>query len=148
MAKMIFVNLPVADVAASTAFYEAIGATRNPQLSQDGAASAMVFSDTITFMLLSHEHFARFAPKAIADAHVANEVLLTMSEESREAVDAIVAKAVAAGGKGDPSPMESMSPAHNGLPRPVTRTERTRGSASHSIAAPSRRAPSGDRAHP
>ena len=104
--KKIFINLPVADVAASTAFYEAIGATKNAQFSQAGVASAMVFSDAITIMILSHEHFARFAHRPIADAHATAQVLITMTEESREAVDAIVAKAAAAGGKPDPSPVD------------------------------------------
>ena len=106
MTKMIFVNLPVGDVAASTAFYEAIGATKNPQFSQEGVASAMAFSDTIVFMILSHAHFSQFTDKPIADAHACAQVLLTMNEESREAVDAIVAKAAAAGGKPDPSPVQ------------------------------------------
>ena len=105
MAKMIFVNLPVADVAASTAFYEAIGATRNIQFSNE-SVSAMVFSDTITVMLLSHGRFADFTSKPIADAKVSTEVLVCLSEESRAAVLATTEKAVAAGGKADPSPVQ------------------------------------------
>ena len=66
MARMIFVNLPVADLARATAFYEAIGARKNPQFS-DGTASCMVFSDTIVTMLLTHEKFRQFTPKKIAD---------------------------------------------------------------------------------
>ena len=57
MAKLIFVNLPVTDLHASTAFYEAVGATKNPQFSDDTAA-CMVFSDTIHVMLLTHDKFA------------------------------------------------------------------------------------------
>ena len=104
MARMIFVNLPVADVAASTRFYQAIGATQDMRSSQEGVASAMAFSDQIAFMLLSHAHFSQFTSKPIADAHAACEVLLCLSEESRDAVDATLARAAAAGGKGDPSP--------------------------------------------
>lgn len=105
MPKMIFVNLPVADVARSTAFYEAIGAVRNPQFSND-QASAMVVSDTISFMLLSHDFFSGFITKPIVDAHAATEVLLCLSEESREAVDATIARATAAGGRADPGPVQ------------------------------------------
>jgi predicted lactoylglutathione lyase len=59
VATMIFVNLPVSDLPRSVAFYEAVGATRNPQFSDDTAA-CMVFSDTIHVMLLTHAKFAGF----------------------------------------------------------------------------------------
>ena len=108
MAKLIFVNLPVADVEKSTAFYEAIGATKDPRFSVPGVASAMVFSDTITFMILSHAHFANFSPRPIADAHATAQVLLCLSEDSREGVDEICDKALAAGGKIDIQPKQEM----------------------------------------
>ncbi len=100
MPKMIFVNLPVKDLAASTRFYEAIGCEKNPQFSNE-QASMMVWSDAISFMLLTHDYFATFTPKAIADAHAANEVLIALSRDSREEVDAITEAAAAAGGKAD-----------------------------------------------
>ena len=101
MPKMIFINLPVADVARATAFYEAIGATRDPQFSNDKGAM-MTLSDTIRFMLLSHDFFQRFVPgKAIADARATSEVLICLSEDSRNGVDAICARAAAAGGRID-----------------------------------------------
>ena len=59
MAKMIFVNLPVTDLARATAFYEAIGAVKNPQFC-DHTASCMVFSDTIYAMLMTHEKYSQF----------------------------------------------------------------------------------------
>ncbi|WP_430649485.1 VOC family protein, partial [Bradyrhizobium uaiense] len=64
---MIFVNLPVGNLARATAFYEAIGATRNPQFSDD-TASCMVIAETIFVMLLTHDKFRQFTPKKIADA--------------------------------------------------------------------------------
>ena len=97
MARMIFVNLPVADVVASTAFYEAIGMTKDPRFS-NAVASAMVWSDTISFMLLAHNFYATFTTKRIADAQTTSEVLLCLSQDSREAVDAITEAALAAGG--------------------------------------------------
>lgn len=97
MAKLIFVNLPVADVAASTVFYEAIGMTKDPRFSND-VASAMQWSETINFMLLGHAYFATFTSKPIADAHASSEMLLCLSQDSREAVDAITDAALAAGG--------------------------------------------------
>jgi len=105
MPKMVFINLPVADLARSTAFYQAIGAVKNEQFS-DETASGMVFSDTIHVMLLTHEKFRQFTPKAIADARTTSEVLLCLSAESRADVDDMVARAVAAGGRADPGPAQ------------------------------------------
>lgn len=96
---MIFVNLPVADLAASTRFYEAIGCAKNESFSND-QASMMVWSDTISFMLLTHDHFAGFSAKPIADRGV-SEVLIALSRDSREDVDAIAAAAAEAGGEAD-----------------------------------------------
>ena len=100
MTKMIFVNLPVRDLAAATRFYEAIGCTKNADFSSD-EASSMMWSDTITFMLLKHEYFSTFTSKPIADAHAAAGALIALSCDSREAVDAITEAAGKAGGKAD-----------------------------------------------
>lgn len=98
MSRTIFVNLPVADVPKATAFYEAIGMTRNPQFSNE-QASAMVWSDAISFMLLDPAFYATFTTKRIADTHATSAVLLCLSQDSRDAVDAITEAAVAAGGR-------------------------------------------------
>src|SRR4051794_4151053 len=100
MPKMIFLNLPVKDLAAATRFYEAIGCEKNEQFS-DGNASSMVWSDAITFQLLTHEFYATFTSRPIADAHRDSGMLIALSRESREEVDAIVEAAAAAGGKAD-----------------------------------------------
>jgi uncharacterized protein len=105
MPKMIFVNLPVSDLARSVAFYEAVGAKKNPQFSDDTAA-CMVISDTIYVMLLTHAKYRQFTAKPIADATKTSEVLICLSEDSREAVDATIAKAKAAGGRIDPGPKQ------------------------------------------
>ena len=98
MAKMIFVNLPVADLPAAQAFYEAIGATNEPRFT-DETAACMVFSETIHVMLLTHDKFRQFTPKRVADAHATSEVLIALSADSREAVDEIADQALAAGGR-------------------------------------------------
>jgi len=105
MAKMIFVNLPVTDLARATAFYEAIGAVKNPQFS-DHTASCMVFSDTIHAMLMTHEKYSQFTSKKIADAKTTSQVLLCLFADSRDEVDGIVSKAAAAGGSADPGPKD------------------------------------------
>jgi predicted lactoylglutathione lyase len=104
MAKLIFVNLPVSDLKRATAFYEAIGAEKNPAFSDD-TGSCMVLSDTIHVMLLTHDKFSQFTSKAIADAHLASEVLICTSEDSRAGVDSVTEKALAAGGK-EPRPAQ------------------------------------------
>jgi uncharacterized protein len=91
MAKMIFVNLPVSDLARSTAFYQAIGAEKNPQFSDD-TASCMVISDTIYVMLLTHDKYRQFTSKKIADAKTSSQVLICLSADGRDAVDDMVAK--------------------------------------------------------
>ena len=100
MSRMIFVNLPVSDLAVATRFYEAIGCRKNPQFS-DETASSMVWSDTITFQLLTRDYFATFTPKQIADAHSTSEVLLALSQDSRGDVDAAAQAAAASGGRAD-----------------------------------------------
>ncbi|MEW9808222.1 VOC family protein [Mesorhizobium sp. ZMM04-5] len=105
MPKMIFVNLPVANLARSTAFYESVGAEKNPQFSDD-TASCMVISETIFVMLLTNEKYAQFTSKTIVDARTSSEVLIALSADSRDGVDALVGKAKAAGGVLDPTPTQ------------------------------------------
>ena len=105
MAKMIFLSLPVSDLARSTSFYQAIGAEKNAQFSDD-TASCMVLSDTIHVMLMTHDKYRQFTSKKIADAKTTSQVLICISADSRDAVDETIAKAQAAGGAPDPSPVD------------------------------------------
>lgn len=101
MTKMIFVNLPVADVAKSTAFYEALGFTKDPRFSNE-QASAMQWSDTIVLMILDRAFYQTFIPhKAIADTTTTAETLICLSFDSRAAVDSFTEAAGAAGGRID-----------------------------------------------
>lgn len=105
MSMLIFVNLPVADLGKATAFYEALGARKNPQFC-DETASCIVFSDTIHAMLLTHDKFRQFTTKKIVDAKDSAQVLICISAESRAFVDDLVGKAGRAGGKIDPTPTQ------------------------------------------
>lgn len=107
MAKQIFINLPVRDLAKSKAFYEAVGAVNNPQFSDDTAA-CMVLSDSIFVMLLTHPKWASFTKKPISDAHQASEVMLALNADDRAAVDALVVAAGAHGGKADVNPVQDL----------------------------------------
>jgi predicted lactoylglutathione lyase len=100
MSNMIFLSLPVQDLAAATRFYEAIGCRKNDQFS-DANTSSMAFSETITFMLLTHDYYATYTAKPIADAHRTSGMLIGLSLDSREAVDTVVEAAAATGGKAD-----------------------------------------------
>ena len=100
MPKMIFVNLPVKDLPAATAFYKAIGFEQNMQFS-DANASSMVWSDAIYVMLLKPEFYGTFTKKPIADNSTVSAHLLALSFDSREAVDAILDAAGKAGGRID-----------------------------------------------
>jgi len=100
MQRMIFVNLPVTDLDRSIAFYQAIGARKEPKFSNE-AAAMMVLSDTIHVMLLTHPFYSSFTAKPIADARKTSAVLLCLSADSREAVDATLKAAAGAGGKTD-----------------------------------------------
>jgi uncharacterized protein len=105
MTKMIFVNLPVAELSASQHFYEAVGFTINPQFTDDTAA-CMVWSDTIHVMLLTHDKYRQFTTKAIANARTTSEVLICISTDSRADVDGMVGKAKTAGTVIDPTPTQ------------------------------------------
>lgn len=98
MAKMIFLNLPVTDLPRSEAFYAAIGCEKNPRFSNE-QGTMMAWSDTISFMLLTHQFYATFTSKTIADARTTSQVLIALSMDSREAVDAITRAALGAGGR-------------------------------------------------
>jgi predicted lactoylglutathione lyase len=112
MSKMIFVNLPVRNLAASTAFYTALGGTLNPQFSNEMAA-CMMFSETIGAMLLTYEHYRHFTQRPIGDARAESQALIALSADSRAAVDAILERASAAGGRADPNPVQDMGFMYN-----------------------------------
>ena len=97
MSKTLFINLPVADLPRSVAFYKALGFAQHPKFA-DAAGSCFILSDVIHVMLLTHERFRDFTPKAVCDTSKAVEVLLTLGCESRQQVDDLVARALAAGG--------------------------------------------------
>jgi len=97
MPTRIFINLPVADLAKSKAFYTALGHTLNPKFSDDKAACVVV-SDTIFVMLLNRAYFQTFTAKSVANAGKELQTLLAMSVPGRTEVDATMDKALAAGG--------------------------------------------------
>ncbi|AMG87740.1 glyoxalase/bleomycin resistance/extradiol dioxygenase family protein [Bordetella parapertussis] len=98
MATEIYVNLPVADLPRSVAFFKQLGYAFNPQFTDENA-TCMIVDDNIYVMLLVESFFQTFTPKAVCDAHTQTEVLLCLSMDSRAEVDRMVRRAVAAGGK-------------------------------------------------
>ena len=106
MPRMIFVNLPVADLAASMKFYEALGFHNNPQFT-DATAAGMVWSDTIHVMLLTHDKWKTFTTRPICPS-TSSEVSLALSMDDRGAVDAMNAAAAAHGGTADINPVQDL----------------------------------------
>jgi predicted lactoylglutathione lyase len=106
MTKMIFISLPVTDLQASIAFYKALGFGQNPQFSDDTAA-CMVWSETIHAMLLTHAKWATFTERPLPPAG-SSGVMLTLSLDNREAVDAMNSAAAAHGGQADVNPVQDL----------------------------------------
>jgi predicted lactoylglutathione lyase len=105
MERQIFVNLPVGNLIASSAFYAALGAELDERFC-DGSAAMMRFTPTITVMLMTRDRFAGFTPRQIADARTHSAVLLCLSCDDRGGVDRLARTAAWAGGRSDPSPSQ------------------------------------------
>ena len=98
MNRMIFINLPVADLDAARTFYTGLGFAVNEQYSDDSCA-CVVISDTISVMALVRSRFADFVNGAVGDPAEATSVINCLSAESRAEVDTLVHRALAHGGK-------------------------------------------------
>lgn len=105
MSQEIFVNLPTADLERSKAFYTALGCEINPLFTDDNAA-CVVWEEKIIFMILTREYFATFTDKQVVDPRTSAQVLVALSRDSREAVDAVVTAGVAAGGAEPKEPQD------------------------------------------
>lgn len=105
MTTMIFVNLPVDDLERSKAFYSALGYSFAEQFTDEKAAALVIDENHIYAMLQTKAHFATFTSKQIVDATKSAETLLVLGVDSREKVDELADKALAAGGSpaGDPA---------------------------------------------
>ena len=106
MSKMIFVNLPVVELKASVAFYEALGFKTNPQFS-DETAACMVWSEEIYAMLLTHEKWRTFTTRPIPTTD-SSEVMLALSCDTREEVDKLNEAAAKHGGTADINPKQDL----------------------------------------
>lgn len=106
MSRMIFINLPVRNIAASTRFYEGIGFTRNPAFSDD-ETSCMVLSESIHVMIMTHGKWAGFTQRPIPDSG-SSEVMLAVNCDSRDAVDALTNAVTGLGGTADINPAQDL----------------------------------------
>ncbi len=111
MARMIFVNLPVADLKASMSFYAALGFKNNPQFTDDTAA-CMVWSESISAMLLTHDKWRTFTSRPIPPTS-SSEVMLAISCDSRDEVDAMNKAASDHGGTADINPIQDLGFMYN-----------------------------------
>ncbi len=108
MPRMIFVNLPVADLERSKAFFSALGFGFDPRFSDESATALVIEEGSIHAMLMTRERFAGFLAEGaqVADATQTTEVLLALSAESREEVDRLAEAALGAGGSAWKEPMD------------------------------------------
>ncbi|MBF9036348.1 hypothetical protein HKCCE2091_19075 [Rhodobacterales bacterium HKCCE2091] len=103
--QMIFLNLPITDIAWSRAFYAALGFGFDDRFCDETSACVKI-SDTIYLMIMEHEKFAGFSPRPVSDPAQSAQHLISLSRAGREEVDAIVAAAVGAGGTDNDRKME------------------------------------------
>jgi predicted lactoylglutathione lyase len=97
MSTKVFVNLPTTDLERSKAFYAALGCDINP-LFTDANGACIVWSEDVYFMMLTREFFASFTDKKVADPQGTAQVLVALSRDSRDDVDAVLAAGLANGG--------------------------------------------------
>ena len=106
MAKAVFINLPIGNLKASMAFYDALGFKNKPQFTDDNAA-CMVYSDTIYVMLHSHDSWRRFTQRPIPPS-TSSEVMLAISFDTAKEVDTMNEIAQAHGGTADINPKQDL----------------------------------------
>lgn len=105
MSRKIYVNLPVKDLGKSVDFFTQLGFEFDPRFT-DESATCMIISDEAFVMLLVEDRFKDFTTKDICDATTHTETILALSADSREQVDDLVNKALAAGGQPSNDPMD------------------------------------------
>ncbi|MES2938774.1 MAG: VOC family protein [Pseudomonadota bacterium] len=106
MSRQIFVNLPVKNLERSKAFFGSLGFSFNPQFTNEQGACMVIDENHVYAMLLVEPFFQTFTKKSIVDASKNTEVLVCLSCDSRTEVDALVRKAVAAGGRAPNAPQD------------------------------------------
>lgn len=104
MTKMIFINLPVADLDRAKAFYAALGFVNEPKFT-DETAACMVWSEAIMVMLLTHTKWREFTTRPIPDPGL-SEVMLALSLDDKAAIHAMADAARAHGGLADINPAQ------------------------------------------
>jgi predicted lactoylglutathione lyase len=98
MSRQLLINLPVSDLQKSKRFFEELGLVLNEKLT-DKNATCFNIDDNIIIALLPLEHFKSAIHNEVVDATKSNEMLLSIGVASKEEVDMLASKAIAAGGK-------------------------------------------------
>ncbi|GAA1807145.1 glyoxalase [Agromyces neolithicus] len=106
MTTSIFVNITTTDLERAKAFYSALGYSINPQFTDENAA-CVVLDENVYFMVLTREYFSTFSDKQVIDPKTQAQVSIALTRDSREGVDEIVAKGLAAGGT-EPRPVQDL----------------------------------------
>jgi predicted lactoylglutathione lyase len=106
MPRMLFINLPVADLRRASRFYSDIGFAVNPRFTDETAACIVLDEGHLYLMLLTHAAYARFTSKAISDSSTSSEMILSISTDDRAAVDQLADRALASGGSFSADPQD------------------------------------------
>ena len=104
--QQIYVNLPVKDLQQSMAFFKSLGYGFNADFTNDSGACMVIADGHIYAMLLTESFFQTFTKKPVAEARKSTEVIVCLACDSRADVDALVAKALAAGGQAPNAPQD------------------------------------------
>src|SRR5512145_312364 len=103
--RKLFVNIPVRDLQRSIDFFETLGFSFNAQFT-DATATCMLVGEDAYFMLLTRDKFASFARREVGEPWDQTTALFAISVESRDDVDEMVRKAIAAGGANAADPQD------------------------------------------
>lgn len=96
--NQLFVNLPVQNLDRAVAFYTQLGYSFNPQFTDENA-TCMILGENLFAMLLVRPFFQTFTQKELIDPQRQVQTLVALPVDGREAVDALLEKVIAAGGK-------------------------------------------------
>jgi predicted lactoylglutathione lyase len=107
MTKQFWLNLPVKNIQRSKEFFTRLGFGFNTQHGDTEHSAGLVMGEKgVVVMLFEETMFKNFLCDPTATLSPSTEVLLSIDAESKEEVDELAAKAVAAGGTSPHKPGE------------------------------------------
>lgn len=96
MTNSVFINLPVKDLKVSVDFFEKLGFEFRQDLADENMV-CMVINGNIFVMLLLEEFFKEFSNRELTDTSKSREVIVGVGTSTKNEVDIIADRALAAG---------------------------------------------------